>query len=962
MSTVANRNQVYQQAPALLENMLEKIGEVTGLATANSKRLITTRTTDEITSAVELLASKKLSNKVELSDSVLPTIDAQNGVWYAGKLLTTTLKAKSKTIAEAAEWYRSEIDKLDGMIDKKLTVKAQIEQAEKLAQILMDSAAASLYDKSLAATLREAFVRPSVEKLTNELTGYGSVLQAKILKEVTKPVDETLKWFEYGGACFAAGTLVHTKEGLVPIEQIKVDDLVLSKPESGEGEQAYKRVTQTFAHAPERVIEVMYFTDESQPILQRQQAHPIVTTMNHPFWVVGQGWTAAKDVRGVWSGDHQLELCDDRQRDVYKTRNIYISDQPGVGWVPCHDISTAYPGALWDYMNHRLVATEVPALKDFEKFIEYEDFEEGEDADSFFLKLPVYNLEVEDFHTYYVGEHGVWVHNKNGNGLEFTVRGKLTQLTDEQPFLSRLELEKYLIREDKREGTFLIPAGSQSQAGLMNPDEWQKWLKHEENVAGRLVASDGSRWEYAVVVFDNLANKLNIIGVEGRGLSKDGLPAFIDSKLVFVKAGKEDEALRVLERAAMYVEANLEKRWVFEFEQGIIIDEKVGLRKARALFEQIRSHDPNAPKFLTDGYLPDGTPGRVEDVARMDRIRFALGIDEAHSLIELRNAPLVTPQYVTAEGNLTDIPALTLAQINILLPQARQYWLDAGASAAVLNRATFAIADLPFGMAGQTANNVITFDTLGAGWGWYVDATPADPSEFQATVQATVFAANSTSEASNKLDLLTVLIHELGHVAGLLHAAAENDVMSQYLIPGERRLPDAVDMAVLQTQGAPFYVGNTTSTWVTLPTAAVFANALNTQMQTAFTTNPILTNGSFNNADGWSTQGGVDIANGAAVLREVSNSQTRLSQVFRLKLNDHFLGSTLSGAALDDMSGAHPIHEPRTFVDWAKRSVPNVHRTNRLRHATLCPTNEKATLRYASATAGVTRHTFDSGD
>ncbi len=25
----------------------------------------------------------------------------------------------------------------------------------------------------------------------------------------------------------------------------------------------------------------------------------------------------------------------------------------------------------------------------------------------------VYNLEVEDYHTYFVGEHGIWVHNKN---------------------------------------------------------------------------------------------------------------------------------------------------------------------------------------------------------------------------------------------------------------------------------------------------------------------------------------------------------------------------------------------------------------------------------------------------------------------------------------------------------------------------------------------------------------------
>lgn len=38
-----------------------------------------------------------------------------------------------------------------------------------------------------------------------------------------------------------------------------------------------------------------------------------------------------------------------------------------------------------------------------------------------YLKLPVYNLEVEDFHTYYVGEHGVWVHNENCLGLTFDV-------------------------------------------------------------------------------------------------------------------------------------------------------------------------------------------------------------------------------------------------------------------------------------------------------------------------------------------------------------------------------------------------------------------------------------------------------------------------------------------------------------------------------------------------------------
>ena len=45
---------------------------------------------------------------------------------------------------------------------------------------------------------------------------------------------------------------------------------------------------------------------------------------------------------------------------------------------------------------------------------------EAMDPDLFF-KAPVYNLEVEDFHTYCVGEHGIWVHNQNCGGLNFEV-------------------------------------------------------------------------------------------------------------------------------------------------------------------------------------------------------------------------------------------------------------------------------------------------------------------------------------------------------------------------------------------------------------------------------------------------------------------------------------------------------------------------------------------------------------
>ncbi|MDD2776653.1 MAG: polymorphic toxin-type HINT domain-containing protein [Gallionella sp.] len=274
-----------------------------------------------------------------------------------------------------------------------------------LAQELMNGATASLYDTGLAATLREAWVQPSIEKLTAELsaTYSGSKLQEAILEKLTTSVDKARKWFE-PGACFAAGTLVHTKEGLVPIEQIKVGDYVLSKPENG-GQQEYKRVLQTFAHAPERVINVLYSFDDD-----KNRLFPITATVNHPFWVAGEGWTAAENLRDYWTVERKLKLCDGNHVITGGIRHIYVSEQPGVGWMSgsnFNDIEAL--GGLWDFVNHRLVANEVPVLE----AIEYEEHPEP------FLKLPVYNLEVEDFHTYYVGKHGVWVHNQNCGGLSF---------------------------------------------------------------------------------------------------------------------------------------------------------------------------------------------------------------------------------------------------------------------------------------------------------------------------------------------------------------------------------------------------------------------------------------------------------------------------------------------------------------------------------------------------------------
>jgi len=49
---------------------------------------------------------------------------------------------------------------------------------------------------------------------------------------IQKTVDQT-QTSPRPAPCFTAGTMVHTSEGLVPIEKIGVGDWVLSKPDQG---------------------------------------------------------------------------------------------------------------------------------------------------------------------------------------------------------------------------------------------------------------------------------------------------------------------------------------------------------------------------------------------------------------------------------------------------------------------------------------------------------------------------------------------------------------------------------------------------------------------------------------------------------------------------------------------------------------------------------------------------------
>ena len=93
-------------------------------------------------------------------------------------------------------------------------------------------------------------------------------------------VGQKLGWIQ----CFIAGTLVATKSGLVPIEDIQPGDFVWATDEET-GETALKEVVQIFRNETEEWVHVKVNGEE------------ITCTPMHPFYSPVKGWTSAVDLR-----------------------------------------------------------------------------------------------------------------------------------------------------------------------------------------------------------------------------------------------------------------------------------------------------------------------------------------------------------------------------------------------------------------------------------------------------------------------------------------------------------------------------------------------------------------------------------------------------------------------------------------------------------------------------------------
>ena len=150
---------------------------------------------------------------------------------------------------------------------------------------------------------------------------------------------------------FMTTTLVHTKAGLRPIEDLKVGDLVLTWPKDRsqpkrdrapyrlEDEYLYKPVTRTWVHEDQMISHVLILGMGSEDETLR-------VTPNHPIWSKNRGWVPASALKF----GHTLVNENFSNTSTRKAR---------------HDVE----------------------------------------------RVRVYNIEIEENHTYFVGTVGIWVHS-----------------------------------------------------------------------------------------------------------------------------------------------------------------------------------------------------------------------------------------------------------------------------------------------------------------------------------------------------------------------------------------------------------------------------------------------------------------------------------------------------------------------------------------------------------------------
>jgi hypothetical protein len=161
---------------------------------------------------------------------------------------------------------------------------------------------------------------------------------------------------------------------------------------------------------------------------------------------------------------------------------------------------------------------------------------------------------------------------------------------------------------------------------------------------------------------------------------------------------------------------------------------------------------------------------------------------------------LRTPEGQSSDGQSGQ--TLTPSMIAGAVQAAIERWRAAGISGddlARLQAVTFDVSDLPDGQLASVSSSAVQLDGTAAGYGWFVDATAMEDSEFNVAVPKRELQATEYSTAFGKVDLLTVIMRELGSVYRQGKDSIPQTLealMQSTLGPSVRRLPDSSSIAL----------------------------------------------------------------------------------------------------------------------------------------------------------------------
>ncbi|MBM9502378.1 TIGR04388 family protein [Leptospira sp. 201903071] len=191
--------------------------------------------------------------------------------------------------------------------------------------------------------------------------------------------------------CFVAGTQVHTKDGLKSIETLKIGDVVQSWNEHT-GKFEFKPVTELFVH---EVPQLFY--------LELDNEEEIHTTWNHPFRRKTETSNLATTARAVTSLIGSPSERKSAIEEIPLSTDAYASH--------AHASNSALTSANSEWVKVEDLKVQDQVLKSDGTWARVTGiFHYNTDP------TKVYNIEVEDNHTYVVGENvGAVVHNYEGS-------------------------------------------------------------------------------------------------------------------------------------------------------------------------------------------------------------------------------------------------------------------------------------------------------------------------------------------------------------------------------------------------------------------------------------------------------------------------------------------------------------------------------------------------------------------